>query len=479
MLVGTLAIKSKYLFGHTSRNVPIYLFYPYDATHPPLRVGCSSKEGVNKIGLVKAEPLAPGEQYARGTLVQILGTAGDPAAETLALLYQYAPLTKKILTSPMTPAPSVDFGRYKDWTTKTFTFNVDPPGCQDIDDVITVEEQSDGTFFFAITIANLLELVNPGSQLDAYAQAQATTLYSEGQAIAPMLPRWLSEGEASFLPETNRRGLALCCSWDGKSLSEPYFQEVYLRNQQSFTYETIYEHPVAKTLGQIASFLKGSDCTDSHEWIEQCMVYYNKQVANCFLEKSTGFLRALKEITLQRLEQKSAAYTLPSSDATHAAFAHSHYTHATSPIRRYADLLAQRYLLALLKNTTLDAVQQSLLDTLNLQMKQAARFERDMFLMKKLSEHPTGLVEATVLGWTEKKSGGWKLAVEVPSWNRILSLPVKGQPDTDVFHYTSKDETHQFALKASSKIQIQYFADLTQPNWKRRLVCALKEMPTN
>lgn len=474
MLVGTIAIKSKYLFGHTSRNVPIYLFHPYNTRMAPLRVGCSSREGVNKIGLVKAEPLAPGEQYARGTLQQVFGTSGDKTAETQALVYHYAPYAKKIQSVNPFPILPVDLNRYQDWRGRGFTFNVDPPGCRDIDDIFTLEPQPDGTTFFAITIANLIDLVPPESTLDTYAQAQASTLYDDGSAIAPMLPRWLSEGEASFLPNTERRGLALCSTWDGKQLSNFHFQEVYVKNNESFTYESISNHPASKILQEIASSLKGEPTTDSHEWVEQCMVLYNKEVAKLFLQKGTGLLRSLKLLSPYRLEQKAAEYVLPQKEATHAAFGFAHYTHATSPIRRYADLLAQRYLYSILYEKSLPSVDSSVLHNLNTQMKQASRFERDIFFMKKLSEQSSGTVSGTVLGWAPRKTGGWKVLVDVPTWNHILSLRVKGSPQEEKFHYESKDEKEQFLLEKNMDIQLQYFADLTQPNWKQRLVCALK-----
>jgi exoribonuclease R len=429
---------------------------------------------VNKIGLVKAEPLAPGEQYARGTLQQLFGTSGDTTAETQALVYHYAPLAKKIQAIPSSVSPPVDFTRYQDWRGKGFTFNVDPPGCRDIDDIITIEPQSDGTTFFGITIANLIDLVPPDSLADTYAQTQASTLYDDGTAIAPMLPRWLSENEASFLPQTVRRGMALCSTWDGKELHNFHFQEVLVENNKSFTYENISEHPASKVLQEIASSLKGEATTDSHEWIEQCMVLYNKQVAKLFLQHATGLLRSLKALSPYRLEQKAAEYVLPTVEATHAAFAHAHYTHATSPIRRYADLLAQRYLYAILSNKPIQPADSTLLNNLNTQMKQASRFERDVFFMKKLSEQPAGNVSGTVLGWAPRKTGGWKVFVDVPVWNHILSLRVKGSPMEEKFQYESKDEKEQFLLQKDMCIKIQYFADLTQPNWKQRLVCALK-----
>lgn len=480
-LVGTLHIKSKYLFGHTSRNVPIYLFYPYDTHYSPMRVGCSNREGVNKLALVRFESWDTGEKFPRGSLVSLFGTAGDQEAERMALLAHYAPLKKQIQKCAVDVLPPD--ARYQDWTSRGFTFNVDPPGCRDVDDVITLEKQEDGSYFFAITIANLSDLVPENSPQDILAKQQATTLYDEGVAVAPMLPVILSEEEASFIPGVKRRGLALSFRWTGDSLLKEGFTEVLIKVNTAFTYGSIYEHPIAEQLEAIASFISGEPTnsvhfTDSHKWIETFMVLYNKEVAKTFVAASSGLLRRLETVSPIRLEQKAATYCLPSSDATHAAFGDCLYTHATSPIRRYADLLAQRYLLSILSTRHLETVKQSDLDLLNLRSKEASRFERDIFFMKEITKCPSGTVPCIVLDWKEKESGHMKLYVEVPQWKRIISFPMDAKKEQESLLYRSRDQTEVFPIKKEMSLLLSYYCDMAQPNWKRRMVCTLKNCGT-
>ena len=471
-LVGTIHIQSKYLFGHTSRNIPIYLFFPYDASYPPFRVGCSSRDGTNKIGLVMFESWDRGEQYPRGSLQQLLGNAGDSATEELALKYNYAPEWKKLAKYP---EEAIHTNRFFRKQLEGFTFNIDPAGCKDIDDCLTICQEGELTTLY-ITIADLTELVIQGSELDRLAKNQGSTLYSPGgEAVAPMLPRWISEEKASLIPGEVRRGLSLPLTWNGKELTIGSFFPSLIHNSISYSYESVYENKeVCKTLTEIASYVQGSPCDDSHKWIEHMMVLYNKQVAELFLQKEVGLLRKLDTMSTKRLEQKAAEYCFPSTNATHAGFQKSHYTHATSPIRRYADMLAQRYLLSLtwFVDDPVEKLTQQLLQTLNHRMKQASRFQRDLCFLRAISKSSLGLIEGTVLDWKESKSG-WKVYLEVPEWNQIISFRLKGYEEDDTLVLQSPDEEEVFHLKRETTAQVKYYCDSAQPNWKKRMVFAL------
>lgn len=472
LLVGTVHIQSKYLFGHTSRNVPIYLFFPYDTSYPPFRVGCSSRDGTNKIGLVMFESWDKGEAYPRGSLQQILGAAGDLQTEELALKYNYAPEWKKIAKYP---EQAIHTNRFFRKELEGFTFNIDPSGCKDIDDCLTIQQEGEVTTLY-ITIADLTEIVQEGTDLDTLAQRQGSTLYSpEGEAVAPMLPRWISEEKASLVAGEVRRGLSLSLTWNGKDLTIGKFIPTLLCNAVSYSYESVYENKdVCKTLTEIASHLQGSPCEDSHKWIEHMMVLYNKEVAKLFLEKNVGLLRKLDGMSTKRLEQKAAEYCFPVKEARHAAFQNSHYTHATSPIRRYADMVAQRFLTYIIWMTEnpLEMITQRFLQNLNHRMKQASRFERDLCFLAAVSKSSLGSIQGTVLDWKESK-GDWKLYMEIPEWNQIISFRLKGYEEDGMLHLQSRDEEEVFHLKRDGTAQVKYYCDRAQPNWKKRMVFTL------
>ena len=462
-LVGTLHIQSKYLFGYTAKNVPIYLFHPYDTSYPPMRVGCSSKDGVNKIGLVQFDSWAPSETYPRANLVELLGDSGDPVAEYEALQYQYAPWKKQTAKIAQSQIPQSTAPRLEG-----FTFNIDPSGCKDIDDVLTLRDRSDGTYEFTITIANLTDIVEPNSTLDIVAVRQAQTLYDDGVAIAPMLPRWLSEDYGSLLPGQDRKGLALKAIWNGTTLEDFRFEECLVKNNKTFSYEefqALEEFPRTQVQA-IASFLKGSPSEDSHEWVEQTMVLYNLKVAELFRQETRGLLRQR-----QPGEFEAATYVPTATAETHADF-HAYYTHATSPLRRYADLVAQRHIQEILTaRKSLVNPNGLLLHHLNKRNKQSKSFERDCFFLKQVSLKSSGSVECDVREILAV-ADLWKLTVWVPSWNRFVKLRVSGT-FTDGLHITRKDQSETFRVKVGDTCQLKYYCDMTQPNWKRRLVLSL------
>ena len=459
LLVGTIQIQSKYLFGYTAKNVPIYLFHPYDTSYPPMRVGCSSKDGTNKIGLVHFDTWDATETYPRANLQELVGNSGDPKAEYEALQFQYAPWKRqisKLKTAPAT-APA------NDTQLEGFTFNIDPDGCKDIDDVLTLRPRDDCKYEFTITIANITDAVPPNSELDLWSIKQAQTLYDDGNAVAPMLPRWLSEDTGSLLPGQWRKGMALKAIWDGTTLSDFRFEECLVKNDKTFSYEEFQEtRGFPRTQVQaIASFLKGEPSEDSHEWVEQCMILYNLKVAELFRSESRGLLR-------QRAagEFEAASYVSTNNGDIHADFK-TYYTHATSPLRRYADLLAQRHLQQLLKHTALANPSGLLLLHLNRRNKQSKSFERDCFFLKQISQAPSGSVECTIKEITEK------VTVWVPSWNRFVNLRLSGTMTDTGFQVTRKDQTETFLLTVGSSCELQYYCDMTQPNWKRRMVMSL------
>lgn len=468
-LVGTLHIQSKYLFGYTSKNVPIYLFHPYDTSYPPMRVGCSSKDGVNKIGLVQFESWTPSETYPRANLVQLLGDSGDPKAEYEALQYQYAPWKKQIAKLAVTPIPQPTAPRLEG-----FTFNIDPSGCKDIDDVLTVRDRNDGTYEFTITIANLTDIVKPNSALDFAAARQAQTLYDDGLAVAPMLPRWLSEDYGSLLPGQERKGMALKAIWNGTTLENFHFEECTLQNNKTYSYEEFQavEGFPRTQVQAIASFLKGAPSDDSHEWVEQTMILYNLKVAELFRRETRGLLRQR-----QPGEFEAATYVPTVGAETHADF-HAYYTHATSPLRRYADLVAQRHIQEILTaRRSLDNPSGLLLYHLNRRNKQSKSFERDCFFLKQVSLAPSGAVVCDVRDMV--LSGDlWKLIVWVPSWNRFVKLRCSGTLSTDGLHITRKDQSETFRVSINETCQLKYYCDMTQPNWKRRLVLSLGHKQT-
>lgn len=462
-LPGILEFNSKYIYGHTSRGHKIYLFHPLNVSYPPFRVGCSQYNITqNHLALVDFVSWDEDETFPRGNLVRILGPCGDKKAELESLLYQFSDPKKSKLVFEV---ENVNTEERK--TVEGFTFNIDPEGCKDIDDVFSIKQISDTTHQFVITIADVSAYIEPNSIGDIHAYELGQTLYQNGFAAVPMFPPLFSEILFSLLPDETRLGLSLFCIWNGQTLSVEGFQQTVVKNNQTFTYEEIQTNPQGKILKDIASSLKGSPSEDSHEWVEQCMIFYNKEVAKILLTQKIGLLRSHSPSDLDKLQRyesihpdlrflafSSAKYQLCDENIVHASLGSVPYTHATSPIRRYADIIAQRSLkfcLGLGKPCIVDG---DLPAHLNQIQKRHKQYEKYLFFLTKILEQKSALssaiLEGIVLESTETKS-----SIYIPEWKRIIKL--KNTP-----------------LVPKQSVQIEFYADLQKPRWEERIVYNLK-----
>ena len=453
-IIGVLELASKYRYGLTSHGVPLYLFRPYDEAEPEYIVGSKSRDtSHNQIALVDipsatTEPPPPPPAKPRGSLLRLIGPVGDPAAEREALLLHYCPARHKAAAAAVAEETAEDSSRLDLAATGGWiTFHVDPPGCRDIDDAIAYHPATDS---WAITIADAAAAVVAGSALDTTARAIGSTFYDlEGRAITPMLPPSISEDAASLLPGQRRRGLSLIME-PGKS---DRFQTSWITVEHSFHYDNFLGSSVAAQL-RITE-------TDAHVCVEKWMVHYNRAAAALLAAHLQGLLRvqspadAAKVATwpssLAHLAMEAAAYA-PASDSTgHAGLGLTAYTHASSPLRRYADLINQRALKAILHPAaaTATAATAAEITALNDRSKANKRWTRDLTFLTHVTP---GRVHTIDIVWAAPSTG----RVWVPAWGRLLRL---------------RHEVTETPEPGSTG-RIQIFCDPTRRNWKRRILTA-------
>ena len=410
-IVGVLELTSKTKYGMSSRGVPMYLFAPSNKMVPFMVVGCSERNcSKNQLAVVDFDSWTT-TGLPRGTLRNLLGPCGETGAERNALILTYNPF-KAVKESEFEPNVSIDWNGRE--TCPALTFNIDPVGCRDIDDVISLE-RGDGCWNLWITIADVAEIVQPGSRLDQYAALQVCTAYDNGKAVKPMLPHAYSEGHCSLLPGTERPGISLVLRiWDNKptEIGTVRWCKSRVMNQIQFDYDTFIERAAVAGIQTdiLAGFAKGilgRATNDPHEWIEACMLKYNMEAARIIRNTGAGVLRKHAQPDLERfahltmiggeglavLANKAAQYC-PADDPEplHHGLHASVYCHASSPIRRYADLINQRIIKA-----TFDGHQTLVKPDygwLNQRQTDLKRFERDLFLMDQISSNTVGQIRA-------------------------------------------------------------------------------------
>jgi len=242
----------------------------------------------------------------------------------------------------------------------------------------------------------------------------------------------------------------------------------------SYTYDQadLSDAAEIKALKAVAEHLGAPPNTTSHEWIQALMIFYNKKAGE-LLEKHPGaILRRHSEAKSERvaailglagvpqsLAFEAAEYCLTSDTNTfHFGLAAEKYAYATSPLRRYADLVNQRCIKSILLDTpTTPLTEQEVVGELNRREKQAKAFSRDYFFMTRLAHSNSEKIYGTVISSTGLKTRVW-----VSHWNRTITVK----------HLESK------TLKPGSVVAIEWYDAKEKPRWKERIVFRLEEKQT-
>lgn len=432
-LVGVLELNTKVRYGFTGRGVPLYFFKPLDDSYPPMLVASKETTRTNKLALAAFENWPATSTFPRGGLQMILGECGDFATEMEAIAYQYSPWS---WTTKRMPGDLVIPDRGGRVLLEKPTINIDPPGCKDIDDVVSLWHE-EGTWRLAISIADVAAYVALNPKL-AFAERIGQTLYSEGRAIRPLFPAALSEDLFSLIPGQERLTLTLFCTWDGTRLRDFSFQETVLVNTASYTYESCYAAKEIDmgVLRAIAESLVGPT-GDSHKWVEALMILYNTEAANRLVAARCGLLRthdapnaerlALMEslgLPAKELAYPAAVYSVATASGIHWGLQKGAYCHASSPIRRYADILNQGVLKGVLQHPWKMYAQ-----TLTMLDKKGKAYERDRLFASSILLGQKEQ-EGTVVDSEHVYVAAWKKIIRCP----VDSLTVAGTRVRVAFH---------------------------------------------
>ena len=437
----------------------MYLFRPYDEAEEEGKneyiVGSTERDtSRNQIAIVFAESLKKeaGQghgQKPRATLQRLLGPVGDYNTEVAALLEHYCPTKSKKPETETGEEPKEQIKGDRECIDAKhgwITFHIDPAGCRDIDDAIAYHPD---TKTWAITIADAAAAVPVGSAIDKAAKAIGSTFYDlDGRSLRPMLPPEISEGSASLLPGQPRKGVTLFCPPSGLHT----FALTWITVEHSFSYESFPASAVAFDL-QISR--------EPHSWIEELMIRYNAAAAQRLKEAGRGLLRVQKptedavgwaaiDPALAPLAAEAAVYEVVDhtnmKEQGHASLGLAAYCHASSPLRRYADLVNQRILKALILGVDAEASEAREAEHLNARTKANKRWTRDLTFLNLVTP---GKVHTVTAVWLPGSEQVW-----IPEWRRIIRL------------------RHEEARAPGYKGSIQIFCDPTRRNWKRRVLTA-------
>ncbi|MEK7523513.1 MAG: RNB domain-containing ribonuclease [Patescibacteria group bacterium] len=286
---------------------------------------------------------------------------------------------------------------------------IDPEDARDLDDAVSLTQNNDGSITVEIHIADVSALVQAGSLLDREARTRVHSRYFDDGTVALMLPPNLSGDRLSLVPQQRRPTITVKVKLDSKNLVIQNFiiEPTVLRSTRKLSYgeadavaRQVNQDETGRMLSQLGLLAQrlyyqrltegalslddkdeetlqdGSAETQnkfsSCRIIQELMILANRLVAQFAVDQKNPFLYRNHSLP-RRDEWRREALLRPeiyegdpgaiamcreitaesAGIATYNITPRGHegvgadlYTHFTSPIRRYADLVVHRNLCA-------------------------------------------------------------------------------------------------------------------------------------
>jgi exoribonuclease R len=394
-LSGILRIKSQTIYGVNKNGGRFYLFKPSDHKYPEFTVSSklnASKYSTNIYIVARFMKWDITDKIPRGTCENIIGVVGDIDNEIANRLYVHDLVTKKLNKRQLSTElgdESFNVEGRLDLRGKN-VISIDPPGCKDVDDALHIEDKQEDGYTIGVHIADVSNWVQPGTLLDQSAQQKMTSIYLP-QKTLHMLPEKLSEDLCSLRENKDRYALSLLLNVSNSGEILGYeFANTIIKNRKQLTYEQAESlksdnlkllHTVCLLIHQhhpaFAQYLPQDQHPNSHTIVETCMILANTLCAEYLAEHGDNLIlrvhpdadmdqyeeqmnlvegNQLMKSYLNRRAQLAAQYkpknTLSESQIKHYGLKVKYYSHFTSPIRRYIDIVNHRMIKSIISDNS-------------------------------------------------------------------------------------------------------------------------------
>ena len=259
-------------------------------------------------------------------------------------------------------------------------YSIDPLGCVDIDDAIHVVKRNDGSYDIGIHISDVSSYIPKNSPLDLELSNRCESIYLKDCQIN-MLPAELVE-LCSLTQKKNKRVFSIVITLDGTSydILDVKFNHNIIRVTRNLSYDEAQKlidkkansslnlmYDIGKHLHKTKKN-KSDQPYDTHIMVENYMVLANTLVAQYISKNNKDQILcrrhsgSRKELYDQQDQQipthlidkanillmEKAEYCVGNSDnlekMSHIGLGKELYTHFTSPMRRYFDIIVHRLL---------------------------------------------------------------------------------------------------------------------------------------
>lgn len=354
----------------------------------------------------------------------------------------------------------------EDYTNKII-YSIDPDGCLDIDDALHCEyiEQTQ-EYEIGIHIADVSSFIEENSHMDNELKNRIETIYDYKKKPIHMIPEELSIQYISLLEKSKKRAFSVIIKAkinnSNIEIVDVKFKKTFICVKANLTYEKAQDminvDVNIKNLYDIGILLKNktnnelffeNEIYDTHQMVAIYMIYANKLVGE-FLQqydKNNVLLRVHKnkhnvtnnitnnvennvENNIKILVQKNslckkeqARYQKSSVDSKHCGLNLDFYTHMTSPIRRYADIIIHRQLWNAINNKNLNVPETKTIFLMNYYKKIYKHAERFMKIceISELLNNACVQTEAYIVSINDDK---FTMRLYVPKFDLDYDIPI-------------------------------------------------------
>ncbi|XP_061743440.1 DIS3-like exonuclease 1 [Nerophis ophidion] len=234
-----------------SRNSQRILTVPWDYRIPKIRISTQQADALQDHRVVvRIDSWESTSLYPNGHSVRVLGLAGELETEIQTILlencihvaaFSDAQLREMPVNSPEKPwrVDPAQVAERRDLRESHMVFSIDPAGCEDVDDTLSVRRLGGGKVLeLGVHIADVTHFVSEGSLTDLEARARATTCYLADRRY-DMLPAVLSADLCSLLGGVDRYAMSVLWELDAHTLAvnKVWYGRTIIRSSYQLHYE--------------------------------------------------------------------------------------------------------------------------------------------------------------------------------------------------------------------------------------------------
>lgn len=336
-IMGVLCTSSKIIYGFNKKSMPLKKFISFE--NPQENIIVATKHPLLAYDIYAS--VIPNQKYMGSNMIatidQYFGKIGDFAVEEQFLIHSREVNYKKY-----------DKYFHQNYLCDNFKdirinlneniISIDPESILDIDDAIHVKKIN-SNYEIGIHIADVSAFIKENSPLDNIIKQKASSVYFTNKTIH-MLPSDL----VSFISLTEKNpkaAFSLIINMDeNNNIIDYKFIRTTIIVNNNYSYDqaqNLLDHN-DETLTLMS---KISNSTDTHKIVEYFMILANKITAEHLIKN--------KLPCILRVHNDIANYQYYNNDNDVSSQRHNslnieHYSHFTSPLRRYIDIIIHRYL---------------------------------------------------------------------------------------------------------------------------------------